>query len=92
MIASFDQTQLALYTRKFTKLKQGGTPYGKAPHKPVFLLTLLELIDKQFITMNQVTLTPELVATFKENFALLVKTAHKDDFIQPFYYLQSDGF
>ena len=92
MFASFSRTQLAVYTRKFTKLKQGGTPYGKAPHKPVFLLTLLELIDKQLISDNRVTVTPELVATFKENFSLLVKTAHKDDFTQPFYYLQSDGF
>lgn len=88
----FDQTLLTSYTRKFTKIKQGGTPYGKAPHKPVFLITLLELIDKQLITANRVTVTPELVATFKENFSLLVKTAHKDDFTQPFYYLQSDGF
>ncbi|ADB40666.1 HNH endonuclease [Spirosoma linguale] len=88
----FDQTQLAVYTRKFTKLKQGGTPYGKAPHKPVFLITLLELIEKRLITENRVTITPELVATFKENFSLLVPTAHKDDFTQPFFYMQSEGF
>ena len=79
----FDQIQLAVYARKFTKLKQGGTQYGKAPHKPVLLITLLELLDKQLITENRVTVTPELVATFKENFSLLVQTAHKDDFTQP---------
>ena len=92
MYTSFDQTHLATFARKFTRLKQGGTPYGKAPHKPVFLITLLELIDKRIITNNRVTVTPELVATFKENFSLLVKTAHKDDFTQPFFDLQSDGF
>lgn len=92
MLPVFDQTLLVAFIRKFTKLKQGGTQYGKAPHKPVFLLTLLELIDKQLITINRVTITPELVATFKENFSLLVKTAHKDDFTQPFFYMQSDGF
>ncbi|GAB4051735.1 HNH endonuclease [Spirosoma litoris] len=92
MMLLFDQALLTTYTRKFTKLKQGGTRYGKAPHKPVFLITLLELFDKQVITNNQVTITPELVATFKENFSLLVKTAHKDDFTQPFFFLQSDGF
>jgi putative restriction endonuclease len=85
-------TQLAAYTRKFTKLKQGGTQYGKAPHKPVFLITLLELVEKRFIIENRVTITPELVATFKENFSLLVQTAHKDDFTQPFFYLQNEGF
>lgn len=88
----FDQSLLKAYLRKFTKLRQGGTQYGKAPHKPVFLISLLELIDEHFITENRITITPELVATFKENFSLLVKTAHKDDFTQPFFYLQTDGF
>ncbi|GAB2602932.1 HNH endonuclease [Spirosoma areae] len=92
MLANFDQTLLVVYARKFTKIKQGGTQYGKAPHKPVLLITLLELIDKRLPVKNTITVTPELVATFKENFSLLVKTAHKDDFTQPFFYLQSDGF
>lgn len=92
MTTSIDQSRLDFYTRKFTKLKQGGTKYGKAPHKPVFLLTILELIDKQIIVENRVTITPELVATFKENFALLVDSANKDDFTQPFFYLKNEGF
>lgn len=92
MPSTSDQAALATYTRRFTQLKQGGTPYGKAPHKPVFLLTLLELIGKGLITDNRVTITPVLVATFKENFALLVSVPLKDDFTQPFFYLQRDGF
>ncbi|GAB4021645.1 HNH endonuclease [Spirosoma koreense] len=92
MSSSFEQNQLAVYQRKFIRLKQGVTPYGKAPHKPILLITLLELIGKRLIVDNRVMITPELVATFKENFALLVRTAHKDDFTQPFFYLQSDGF
>ena len=92
MTAGVDPIILGSYSRKFSKLKQGGTRYGKAPHKPVFLLTVLELFDKKLITGNRVTITPELVATFKENFSLLVPTAHKDDFTQPFFYLQSEGF
>lgn len=87
-----DQERLASYRRRFSRLRQGGTKYGKAPHKPIFLLTLLELFDKQLITENRVLITPELVATFKDNFSLLVAAAHKDDFTQPFYYLQSEGF
>ena len=92
MSISVDTKRLAFYANKLSKLKQGGTAYGKAPHKPIFLLTLIELIEKQFITENKVFVTPELVATFKENFALLVKTAHKDDFTQPFFYLKNEGF
>src|SRR5919202_3458887 len=92
MPADFDQNLLSAYTRKFVKLKRGGTQYGKAPHKPVFLLTLIELIEQGVIADNRVTITPELVATFKENFALLVNAANKDDFTQPFFYLKNEGF
>ncbi|MFD2932811.1 HNH endonuclease [Spirosoma flavum] len=92
MTTNFDEKRLATYAHKFTRLKQGGTAYGKAPHKPVFLLTVIELIEKQLITENKIGVMPELVATFKENFALLVKTPHKDDFTQPFFYLQSEKF
>ncbi|WP_421828315.1 hypothetical protein [Larkinella sp.] len=38
---------LRKYIRAFQKLKQGGTRYGKAPHKPVFLLTSVESILTQ---------------------------------------------
>ncbi|MEZ0483291.1 HNH endonuclease [Fibrella aquatica] len=92
MPSPIDQERLAVYARKFTKLKRGGTQYGPAPHKPVFLLTLIDLIDKQFITENRIGVSPELVATFKENFALLVNTANQDDFTQPFFYLKNEGF
>ncbi len=92
MSITVNQKQLARYASKFAKLKQGSTAYGKAPHKPIFLLTLIELVEKQLISENKVYITPELVATFKENFALLVKTAHKDDFTQPFFYLQGEKF
>jgi putative restriction endonuclease len=92
MTSTFYQQQLAAYSRRFSKLRQGGTPYGKAPHKPVFLLTLMELIERHGITENCIGITPELVATFKENFALLVTVANKDDFTQPFFYLKNEGF
>lgn len=92
MSTTLYQQQLAAYSRRFNRLRQGGTQYGKAPHKPVFLLTLIELIERHEITENRIVITPELVATFKENFALLVTVANKDDFTQPFFYLKSEGF
>lgn len=83
---------LTRYLRKFSKLTRGQTAYGKAPHKPILLLTLIELVEKEVITDNRVFLTPELVATFKENFALLAEAGHNADFTQPFFYLKSEGF
>ena len=68
------------------------TRYGKAPHKPVLLLTLVELFEKGEITDNRVYLSPEMVALFKETFALLARTGHTADFSLPFYHLATEGF
>ena len=81
---------LQKYLKAFTRLKRGVTPYGLAPHKPVLLLSLIELIEKGLVTNNQFEVNADLVATFKENWLLLVPTLHQADFTQPFYYLQSE--
>lgn len=83
-------TGLEKYLRAFAKLKRGSTKYGPAPHKLVFLISLIELVDNYVVTNNQFEVNAELVATFKENWLLLVPTMHQPDFTQPFYYLQSD--
>lgn len=84
--------KLEIYLKKFTHLRQGVTKYGKAPHKPILILSLIELFEKSEATDNKIFITPELVGNFKENFALLVRTEHKADFFQPFYYLRTEGF
>ena len=83
-------TSLQKYLKAFTRLKRGVTPYGLAPHKPVLLLSLIELIEKGLVNNNQFEVNADLVATFKENWLLLVPTLHQADFTQPFYYLQSE--
>ena len=83
---------LNTYLKKFTRLRQGVTRYGKAPHKPVLLLTFIGLFEKGELTDNRIYISPEMVARFKENFALLVRTAHTSDFSLPFYHLVTEGF
>lgn len=83
---------LKTYLKRFTKLRQGVTKYGKAPHKPILLLTFIEQFEKGEIKENRVYISPELVALFKETFALLVRTAHTSDFSLPFYHLSTEGF
>ena len=83
---------LKVYLKKFAKLRQGVTKYGKAPHKPVLLLTFIELFEKGELRDNKVYISPELVGLFKEIFALLVRTAHTSDFSLPFYHLATEGF
>ena len=81
---------LSIYLKAFTRLKQGITKYGKAPHKPVFLLTLIELIEQGLDHDNHFLVNADLVGLFQENWRLLVSTPHQSDFTQPFYFLQSD--
>lgn len=83
---------LKIYIKKFNSLRQGVTKYGKAPHKPVLLITFIELFEKGEIIENKVFISPELVGYFKESFSLLVKTGHSTDFFLPFYHLSSEGF
>jgi len=83
---------LKFYLKKFTHLRQGVTKYGKAPHKPILLLTFMQLLEKGEITENKVYISPELVGLFKELFVLLVRTEHKADFFLPFYHLSGEGF
>ena len=80
------------FIAKITRLNRGVTKYGKAPHKPILLLAVLELFEKGIITENRVYVDTDLVGTFQENWWLLVTTLNTPDFTQPFYYLQTEKF
>lgn len=79
------------FLNKFTHLKQANTPYGKAPHKPVLLISILELIEKGLVQNNRIYVNTDLVGIFQENWRLLVKTLNLPDFTLPIYHLQSES-
>jgi putative restriction endonuclease len=81
---------LQKYLKAFSRLKRGGTKYGVAPHKPVFLLSIIELFDKGLVRENAIPVDADLVSTFKDNWLLLVSTNHQADFTLAFYHLQND--
>jgi putative restriction endonuclease len=81
---------ISTFILKLETLRQGVTAYGSAPHKLVLLLTIIDLIDKEYFKDNKFTLTPDFVAEFLENWALPVETKHQADFTQPMFYLQSE--
>lgn len=83
-------SEIETYIHSFSRLKRGGTKYGPAPHKPVLLLTLLELIERGIVSDNRFEVNVDLVGLFQENWRLLVHTLNQSDFTQPYYYLQSD--
>jgi len=79
------------YVKKFAKLKVDRSR-GVAPHKPILLLSVLERIEHQDIVSEEIKITPELIGSFKKNWALLVITDHSLNFALPFYHLKNDGF
>jgi putative restriction endonuclease len=65
---------------------------GGASHKPILLLSVISLFEKGLFTNNQIYVLPELVASFKSNWAKLVVTNHFPIFDLPFYHLSSESF
>lgn len=82
---------LVYYLKKFTKLRRD-YKFGGAPHKPVLLIAILELIEEKYIHSNKIFISPRLVARFKDIWNLLVETTHQPTFALPFFHLRSEGF
>lgn len=77
---------LTYYVKAFTHLNRASVN-GGAPHKPVLLLSVLQLIEGGLISENKIFITPELVSQCKTYWNLLVTTNHVPNFALPFYHL-----
>lgn len=82
---------LEKYIKKFTSLRRDNKN-GGAPHKPILLLSVIELYDDQIFYNNQIFITPELVSAFKRIWTQIVDTNHHSVFSLPFYHMKSEGF
>lgn len=85
------QEQLSKYLISFQKLRTDRS-HGIAPHKPILLLSVLQIFQNGINDSAKIYITPELVALFKSNWSLLVKSNHDCRFSLPFYHLTSDKF
>jgi len=79
------------YVHKFTHLKRDNKN-GGAPHKPILLLSLIDLCQRQIFDTNKIFLVPEFVAAFKSNWSKLVITNHHPLFALQFYHMDSEPF
>ncbi len=82
---------LNYYINKFQELGISRSR-GLAPHKPILLLAIIELIEQGEIRHNQISLSPELIAAFLKLWQLLGSANHNADIGLPFFHLRSDGF
>ncbi len=62
------------------------------PHKPVLLLSILDLLDRGRVKTNDIALTPELVKTFRRYFDVVRRRDDQPSIENPFYFLAGDGF
>ncbi len=81
------------YTKHLQSLNRASNKtLGKAPHKPILLLSIIQLIHKGEIQSNRIYITGELVIAFKSNWNKLVETNHIPNFSLPFFHLSSEPF
>ena len=62
------------------------------PHKPIFLLSLIDLLDRNIITENLFPLSDDLIATFKRYFAVVKRHDDQPTIQNPFFHLCGDKF
>jgi putative restriction endonuclease len=83
---------LSFYVKKFAKLRVDRAHGSVAPHKPILLLSVIELFQQGAIQQNQIFLSPELISTFLKYWTHLGSDIHRSDIALPFYHLTGDGF
>ncbi|RYM32885.1 HNH endonuclease [Brumimicrobium glaciale] len=88
-----NEDQLAKYLFQLKKLRRDrNKERGDAPHKVVLLLAIIEGVENGDIISNRISVTPELVLSFKSIWSKIVVTDHLQNFAMPFFRLKSDGF
>lgn len=83
---------LEYYKIAIQSLKQAPTKFGTAPHKPILLLSIIDLIENLGIKDNYIPVEKTLKETFVETWNKLVKTDHNCDITKPLFHMQNDGF
>ncbi|MBK8685402.1 MAG: HNH endonuclease [Bacteroidetes bacterium] len=86
------QDSLAKYLKAFQRLRVDRTHGERAPHKPILLLSVLQLSKEGRLITNRIDLSAELVTMFRSNWNVFVNTNHDCLISYPFYYLKSSGF
>lgn len=79
------------YLKKFANLRIDRSHGRPAPHKPILLLSIIELIERRVISTNKIELTPDVVSTFL-NYWNALYPDQKGIVALPFFHLKSDGF
>lgn len=89
---------LSHYIDAFTRLRRDAsqswpaTTLGRAPYKPLMLLSVIDGIAEGSFTENVIRLGPDLCDLFNGYWDLAMPAGQSANIAMPFYYLQSEGF
>ncbi len=64
----------------------------RAPHKPLLLLSVIDLFAEGQITSNLIELTPDLCETFSVYWSRVMPPDRRSNIALPFFHLKGDGF
>jgi len=79
------------YEKKISNLRLDRSK-GMAPHKPILLLSIIELIEYGKISKNKIYPTPLITSTFLKYWSKLNFDRHNPNVSLPFFHLMSEGF
>jgi len=91
-------TNLSDYIHKFSHLRVDRTggwddrTRGRAPHKPLVLLCVLDLAAQGTLTSNLIEVGPELLALFSTYWKKIFGQERKGNMALPFFHLRSSKF
>ena len=80
------------WLKRLYNLRRDKTPTHERPHKPVLLLSILDLLDRGLITRNEIFLNQDLARTFKRYFEIVRQRDDRPSIENPFFHLCTDGF
>jgi putative restriction endonuclease len=81
------------WLKKMYRLNRHGPEESKAPHKPLLLLVLLDLVESGELSDRLLELTPQLAFRFSVYAGVVAHRRSQAVVIRyPFYHLSSDGF
>ncbi len=86
------------YIKRFTKLRTAKNSYwptitfNRAPHKPLLLLSVMDLFAEGILTSNLIELTPDLSEMFNTYWARIMPPGQRGNVAMPFFHLKGDCF
>jgi putative restriction endonuclease len=89
----YENKNLAYYRQRFENLNVGNkkNSQDRSPNQPILLLSVIDLITQGLLKDNHITISEELINTFKKNWSALTSDSWKpENFALPFFHLNKN--